>query len=52
MLYWWRRQVRAEDGPIHAVFPVEAADQYFRLTVTVSKGLHACTNAYFTDEWL
>lgn len=46
------QHIQTADGPIHAVFPVEAADGYFRLTVTDSKGLHACTNAYFTDEWL
>ena len=39
---------RGED-PLHAVFPVEKADGYFRLTVTDGHGLHACTNAYFTD---
>lgn len=46
------QQVQREDGRMHAAFPVAREDGYFRLTVTDSHGLHACTNAYFTDEWL
>ncbi len=39
------------DGPMHAEFSLWGEkDIYFRLTVTNSKGRHACTNAYFIDE--
>lgn len=47
-----RQQVQAEDGRMHAIFPVAQEDGYFRLTVTDTHGLHANTNAYFTDEWV
>lgn len=35
-----------------ASFPVEMDHGWFRLEVRDEKGLHACTNAYFTDEVL
>ena len=46
--------VRAKDGvPVtEASFPVVPEDVYFRLTVTDQNGMHATTNAYFTDEVL
>lgn len=35
-----------------AAFPVRADDGWFRLEVRDKRGMHACTNAYFTDEVL
>ncbi len=44
---------QAADGPMHAEFALWGKeDNYFRLTVTDSRGRHACTNAYFIDELL
>lgn len=44
---------QAEDGPMHAEFALWGKeDNYFRITVTDSRGRHACTNAYFIDEIL
>lgn len=36
----------------HAVFELKPDDGYFRVTVTDKNGLHADTNAYFTDEYI
>ena len=46
--------VKAKDGVAvtEATFPVVPEDIYFRLTVTDMNGMHATTNAYFTDEVL
>lgn len=46
--------VKAKDGVAvtEASFPVVPEDVYFRLTVTDQNGMHATTNAYFTDEVL
>ena len=46
--------VKAKDGvPVtEASFPIAPEDIYFRLTVTDMSGMHATTNAYFTDEVL
>lgn len=36
----------------HVTFELKPDDVYFRVTVTDERGLHADTNAYFTDEVL
>ena len=40
------------NGITRASFPIDLKFGYFRITVTDKKGLHACTNAYFPEDYL